>query len=71
MFLALFCSFASLISVSMETGVALCSFCFGQIDANWGFFSLLSTFFGIKGKVGARAGTCREAWSSWSGGSLP
>lgn len=36
-----------------------------------GDFSLLSTFFGIKGKGGGQAGGPAEAWSSWSGGLLP
>lgn len=36
-----------------------------------GDFSLLSTFFGIKGKGGGQAGGPAAAWSSWSGGLLP
>lgn len=37
----LFCSFASLIASPWKQAQPLCSPCFGQIDANWGFFFAL------------------------------
>lgn len=37
-FLALFCSFASPVMSPWKQVQPLCCFCFGQIDAYWGFF---------------------------------
>ena len=58
MFLALFCSFASLIASPWKQAQPLCSFCFGQIDANWGFFFALHLLWDQRERRGPGRRTC-------------